>query len=50
MDPYNPCNTRFIRDSRHAFGTRFYVEKPNRDYWYAIASVALIAVIVWVLI
>lgn len=33
--------TEFYRDSRHAFGTRFEVEKPNRDWIYGV--VALVA-------
>lgn len=40
MNPFSIEHTRFIRDSRHAFGHRFQVEKPNRDWLWAVAAFA----------
>ena len=42
MDPFNSSHGRFCRDSRDAFGTRFAVEKPNRDWMWFIGALALI--------
>ena len=33
-----------FRDSRHAFGHRFTVEKPNRDWLSAVAGLAVFVV------
>ncbi len=41
-------NVTFHRDSRHAFGHRFSVEKPSRDWLWAVAG--LISAIAAVLI
>lgn len=46
MSPDDPRTLRFFRDSRDAFGTRFQVEKPNRDWMWTLASVVLLAVAV----
>lgn len=34
---HGPCY-RFCRDSREAFGVRFYEEKPNRDWMWIVPS------------
>lgn len=41
---------RFYRDSREAFGVRFQVEKPSRDWLWFAASVALVIAVAMVLI
>lgn len=40
---------KFHRDSRHAFGHRFAVEKPSSDWQWAIAGAILAIVIVMAL-
>lgn len=40
--------TEFYRDSRHAFGVRFQVEKKNRDYLYTAAAVLLFVAVLWI--
>ena len=49
MDPFSVQHTRFIRDSRQAYGCRFAVEKTNRDYLSAFAGLAVFIVAVLVL-
>lgn len=48
MSPFDIGHSRFIRDSREAYGTRFEVPKPNRDWLWGIfaliVSVAAVAV------
>lgn len=46
MNPFDPSHARFCRDSRHAFGHRFYVEKPSSDWPYIVASIAAAAMLV----
>ena len=44
MDPFSVQHTRFIRDSRQAYGHRFSVEKPNNDWRSAVAGLAVFIV------
>lgn len=48
MNPHSIANYRFYRDSRHAFGVRFQVEKPSRDWLWMIPAliVSVLAVVV----
>lgn len=40
-DMYDIHHTRVFRDSRKAFGVRFEVEKPSRDWpWFVAALIA----------
>ena len=46
MNPFQEQHGRFYRDSRDAFGHRFYVEKPSRDWPYILASLGAAAMLV----
>ena len=41
--------TRVIRDSRHAYGHRFEVERPNRDWIWGVATLIVVCVAVVVM-
>ena len=48
IDERSYRSTEFYRDSRDAFGVRFEVEKPNRDWLWMIPAliVSILAVVV----
>lgn len=45
---WHPDYAMTIRDSRYAFGVRYQPEKPSHDYLYVVATLTVIAVIVWI--
>jgi len=42
MNPFQPTQY-FHRDSRQAFGHRFQVERPSRDWLWMVGAVVLVA-------
>lgn len=50
LGPDTTVDMMVYRDSRHAFGHRFEVERRNRDWMWFAGTLAVIITLAWVLV